>query len=273
MTVVTTRVAQRFQETDVLRMFPSFVWKAQLRPEIHEPMNDSILRALGEIGAPLGGLRPGESWQSDHGLHELRQFSELVECINEAAESVLAYLKIGHEGLKVTGCWANLNAPGARHPAHSHPNNYLSGVYYLRVQPGADTINFLDPRPQTGIIRPPVTALTAENTEQVVVNIAPGTLLMFPAWLQHAVDPNRSDRLRASIGFNIMFRAYAEVMARPLWAPGRRSSGEPQSPISRRPHRRRPTSVQCQGKPAGSHGPTAPTDGYSVSAIWSLDSG
>jgi Putative 2OG-Fe(II) oxygenase len=118
----------------------------------------------------------------------------------------------------------------------------LSGVYYARVQPGADTINFLDPRPQTGIIRPPVTTLTAENTEQVVVKITCGTLLMFPAWLQHAVDPNRSDRLRVSIGFNIMFPAYAEVMTRPLWTPGRRPSGEPQS-ITRRRHRRQTTNV------------------------------
>ena len=227
---MTTQVAQRFLKSDVLRMFPSFVWKAELKPEIHEPINDLILRTLTEIGAPFTDLKPGESWQSDHWLHELRQFGELIDCISEAAESVLSYLKVGHEGLKVTGCWANLNAPGAGHPAHSHPNNYLSGVYYARVQPGADTINFLDPRPQTGIIRPPVTALTAENTEQVVVKITCGTLLMFPAWLQHALDPNRSDRLRVSIGFNIMFSAYAEVMTRPLWALGRRPSGEPQSP-------------------------------------------
>jgi uncharacterized protein (TIGR02466 family) len=239
---MTTQVAQRFQKPDVLRMFPSFVWKAELRPEIHEPINDLILRTLAEIGAPLTDLKLGESWQSDHGLHELRQFGELIDCISEAAGSVLAYLKVGHEGLKVTGCWANLNAPGTGHPAHSHPNNYLSGVYYARVQPGADTINFLDPRPQTGIIRPPVTTLTAENTEQVVVKITCGTLLMFPAWLQHAVDPNRSDRLRVSIGFNIMFPAYAEVMTRPLWTPGRRPSGEPQS-ITRRRHRRQTTNV------------------------------
>jgi len=217
-----TQVVQRLQKPDVLRLFPSFVWKAELKPEVHPPINDLIMQTLGEIGAPLADLKPGESWQSHHELHELPQLRELVDCINEAAESVLAYLKSGHRGLKITGCWANLNAPGAGHPGHTHPNNYLSGVYYVRIQPGADTINFLDPRPQTAIIRPPVTALTAENTDQVVVRIASGTLLIFPAWLQHAVDPNRSDRLRVSIGFNLMFPAYAEAMARPMWMPGRR---------------------------------------------------
>jgi len=203
-------------------MFPSFVWKAELGSRICAQVNESILRTLGEIGAPLTDLKLGESWQSDHGLHELRQFHEFMDCVNAAAKLVLAYLRIGHEGHKVTGCWANLNAPGAGHPTHSHPNNYLSGVYYVQTQRGADTINFLDPRPQAGIIRPPVTTLTAENTEQVVVKIKRGTLLIFPAWLQHSVDVNRSDRLRISLGFNLMFPGYAEVMARPLWMPGRR---------------------------------------------------
>jgi hypothetical protein len=69
---------------------------------------------------------------------------------------------------------------------------------------------------------PPVTSLTAENTEQVVVRIKDGTLLMFPAWLRHSVDPNPGDRTRISLGFNIMFSAYAEIMARPSWTPSRR---------------------------------------------------
>jgi len=221
---MTTQIAGRFWKPDVLRMFPSFVWKAELRPGIREPVNESVLRTLGEIGAPLTDLKLGESWQSDHGLHELRQLHEFVDCVDEAADHVLAYLKIGHERHKVTGCWANLNAPGAGHPAHTHPNNYLSGVYYVRTQAGADTINFLDPRPQTGIVRPPVTELTAENTEQVAVTVKDGMLLMFPAWLQHEVGPNRSSRVRVSLGFNVMFSAYAESMARPEWVAGRRSS-------------------------------------------------
>lgn len=217
-----TQPTQRFRSSGVLRMFPTFVWKGELAPDVYEPINDAVLRTLGDIGAPLADLKPGESWQSDHGLHELDPLREIVDCIDAAAESVLGYLKIDHEGFKITGCWANLNAPGAGHQTHSHPNNYLSGIYYVRTYPGADTVNFLDPRPQTGIICPPVTGLTAENTEEVVVTVKDGMLLMFPAWLRHSVDPNRSSRARISLGFNIMFAAYTDVMARPSWIPGRR---------------------------------------------------
>ena len=87
----------------------------------------------------------------------------------------------------------------------------------MRTYPGTDAINFHDPRSQTGIIRPPVTALTAENTDQVVVRVSNGTLLLFPSFLQHSVDINTSDAERISISFNIMFSSFTEHLAQPLW--------------------------------------------------------
>ncbi len=93
----------------------------------------------------------------------------------------------------------------------------MSGVYYLRTHEGADTVNFHDPRSQTGIIRPPVTELTAENTDQVVVKVSDGTLLMVPSWLPHSVDASGSDETRISVSFNVMPSAYTERMSNPLW--------------------------------------------------------
>jgi hypothetical protein len=61
-----------------------------------------------------------------------------------------------------------------------------------------------------------VTELTAYNTDQVVVRVERGTLLVFPAWLPHSVDPNASDGLRISISFNVMFSDFA-ALAKPLW--------------------------------------------------------
>jgi ectoine hydroxylase-related dioxygenase (phytanoyl-CoA dioxygenase family) len=66
-------------------------------------------------------------------------------------------------------------------------------------------------------MRPTVTELTAYNTDQVVVSVNPGTLIVFPAWLPHSVDANQSERLRISISFNVMFAAFAEAMGQPLW--------------------------------------------------------
>ena len=212
-----TNEESRFAASHALRMFPTFVWQAELEPAIHRRINRTIAAKLDEIRRPAPALEPGQAWQSAQDLHTLDEFRELVSCVDEAAATVLDYLKIGGDAIEITACWANVSAPGAAHRTHSHPNNFLSGVYYVQTRAGADTINFHDPRPQTGIIRPPATELTAENADQVVVTVKDGTLLLFPAWLQHSVDANRSDGERTSVSFNVMFTSYTERMSKPLW--------------------------------------------------------
>src|SRR5258708_3104860 len=56
---MTKQPGRKFQTSDVLRMFPTFVWKPELRPEVYNPINDSILRSLGEFGTPLANLTSG----------------------------------------------------------------------------------------------------------------------------------------------------------------------------------------------------------------------
>jgi uncharacterized protein (TIGR02466 family) len=214
---VTAQDAPWLESSDVLPMFPTLVWKLQLAPSLREAMDPRMLAAIEALRAGQPPLAPGEGWQSQQALHEREAFREFAACVDRAARSVLRFLHVGYGDCRITGCWANILAPGAAHRAHRHPNNFLSGVYYLRAGEGADAINFHDPRPQTGIIRPPVTVLTAENTDQVVVRVKAGTLLLFPAWLEHSVDANRSGEARISVSFNLMFGGFAEHLAKPMW--------------------------------------------------------
>ena len=201
----------------VISLFPTLVWKQQLPIAEHEAHRATLFAVLCAGPSPMPQLSSGDSWQSGTALHRCPELRPLVARFERTAEAVLASLHIGETRLRVTGCWANANAPGASHPVHHHPNNFLSGVYYAQVGPGADTINFHDPRPQTGIIRPPVTELSAENTDQVVVRVECGTLLLFPAYLEHSVGPNQSADVRISVSFNAMFTDYAETISPPQW--------------------------------------------------------
>ncbi|MBI2311748.1 MAG: 2OG-Fe(II) oxygenase family protein [Betaproteobacteria bacterium] len=206
-----------FEASEVIPMFPTLVWKLQLRPELRDAIEAKILAVLDGMRREAPPLAPGEGWQSEQTLHKREDFRELVSCVERAAKSVLRFLQIGYDAIEITGCWATVLARGASHRAHRHPNNYLSGVYYIRTHPGSDTINFHDPRAQTGVIRPPVTALTAENTDQVVVRVSNGTLLMFPSYLEHSVDANQGEAERISVSFNLMFSSFTENLTRPLW--------------------------------------------------------
>jgi uncharacterized protein (TIGR02466 family) len=202
---------------DVLSLFPTLVWKIRLKSAQQEEISAQISPALTRMRRESTESAADGGWQSMRELHELAEFSDLVSCINRAIESVLRFLKIGYDEFEITGCWANVNRRGASHRIHSHPNNFLSGVYYVQTADGADTINFHDPRTQTGVIRPPVTELTRENTDQAVVKVSAGTLLVFPSYLQHSVDENQSDTERLSVSFNVMFNSFAERMSKPLW--------------------------------------------------------
>ena len=198
-------------------MFPTLLWKIRLKPQVREEIDAKILGALEALRRELPKLEPGRGWQSEQALHEREDFGDLVACVGDATRSVLRFLRIGNDAFEITGCWATVLAKGAAHRAHSHPNNFLSGVYYVRTHPGADTINFHDPRPQAAVIRPPVVELTAQNTDQVVVKVANGTLLIFPSYLEHSVAATASDEERISISFNVMFSSFTENLSKPLW--------------------------------------------------------
>ena len=205
------------EASEVLSFFPTFVWNIQLTPNFRQRVNSNIIRVITQLKPDLAEIPPGGSWQSGQDLHNREQMMDLITCIDSTAQTVLRFLKVAHNGIEITGCWANINASGASHPIHSHPNNFLSGIYYVSTHPGADSVNFHDPRSQTSIIRPPVTELTSQNTDQVVVTVSDGMLLMFPSYLAHSVAPNESGKLRISVSFNMMFSLYAERLSGPLW--------------------------------------------------------
>ena len=206
--------------SDVVPMFPTLAWKIQLEEGLCKTISARALPALSLMRSREPPLRPGRGWQSAQTLHMREEFQDLVSPVHHAAAGILKFLRIGYDVFEITACWATVLAPGAEHRVHDHPNNFLSGVYYLKTQAGADTINFHDPRSQAGIIRPPVTELTGENTDLVVVRVTDGTLLLFPAYLRHSVGANASREDRISISFNIMFSAFSETLAKPLWSPG-----------------------------------------------------
>lgn len=210
----------RFEETDVLALFPSLVWKLQVRAALRDTIAAALTVLLDELLRGTTPLGAGQGWQSRQDLHMRPELCTLLDCIHLASARILRFLQVDAAQLQVTGCWLNLLMPGAAHHMHSHPNNFLSGVYYLQTPERADCINFHDPRAQCSIIRPPVTALTSANADQIVVRVRAGTLLCFPAWLPHSVDASRGDSARISVSFNLMFGAFAEHLAQPLWSAG-----------------------------------------------------
>ena len=54
-------------------------------------------------------------------------------------------LKYEYDKIEITNMWANKMQNGDVHPPHTHSNNFLSGVYYLKSNNTAP-IQFFDPK-------------------------------------------------------------------------------------------------------------------------------
>src|SRR5258708_9252724 len=123
--------AERWIEaSEVIPMFPTLVWKILLEAELRSAIDAKILAALEGIRRGLPRLEAGQGWQSEQTLHAREEFLDLAACVGNAARSVLRFLRIGDQALRITGCWATLLAPGAAHKAPHDPTTFRTPARY-----------------------------------------------------------------------------------------------------------------------------------------------
>jgi uncharacterized protein (TIGR02466 family) len=109
--------------------------------------------------------------------------------------------------------WANVNRSGHGNEFHSHPGSYWSAVFYVEDGGiGADAnlggeLEFMDPRGPAPAMYAPQLAFATPGGQSAGANesIRPrsGLMVMFPAWLLHAVRPYRGAGVRISIALNL----------------------------------------------------------------------
>ena len=106
--------------------------------------------------------------------------------------------------VEISETWGNVLRKGEDHPIHTHSNHVFSGVFYLTD--GNPTI-FMDPRPAADCF-----SLNYKKDVQcfygarAAAPAVPNTLVIFPSWLGHLVTPNKTEKVRKSISFNIILR-------------------------------------------------------------------
>jgi uncharacterized protein (TIGR02466 family) len=209
-----------FANTEVNELFVTPLWTLQLKPEVYEPLNAHLGREIRALSEKRQDVGLGTSLQTDPILHQRPEFAELMSIVNTGVKSAIDFMEVEHVGFEITGCWANICPNGAINSSHNHPNNFLSGVYYVDIPKGSGEIEFSDPRPQMGAIMPRVKKRTRFNANKISLAPKPGQLVIFPAWLVHAVGPNQALEDRISISFNAMFKSFTENMSPPLWRKG-----------------------------------------------------
>lgn len=106
--------------------------------------------------------------------------------------------------------WANVSPAGASNQMHAHPGSYWSASFYIDDGGDGEDGFFVaqDPRfPMVRMVAPDLVFQDESGEKQISqfrVRPEPGTLVIFPSWLMHAVRPHRGPRDRVSIAMNVL---------------------------------------------------------------------
>ena len=104
---------------------------------------------------------------------------------------------------KITSMWAIINNKDAFNEKHHHGNSALSAAYYVKAEQNAGNIVFFDPRQANVFHHPTSKDVNNINAQVQSVTPKPGTLVLFPSYLEHKVNPNLSNAERIVISFNV----------------------------------------------------------------------
>jgi uncharacterized protein (TIGR02466 family) len=189
--------------------FPTPIWHFVL--DDYPSLNAVLLQ---EIQAEQQRDPKGEQWSnilgwhSANDLHQRECFAEFTQIINANVLEVATCLHwdLQKIALEIRSCWAIVNGKMASNSVHNHPNSILSGVYYLQAPADAGVISFGDPRSAAQMLVPPLKEFSLWTLPKISYQPQAGTMLLFPSWLLHGVEMNRSDDVRISLSFNIAMR-------------------------------------------------------------------
>jgi uncharacterized protein (TIGR02466 family) len=163
------------------------------------------LKAQDDKGMPRSNVG---GWHSHDELYKDEEFKSTVADILLKANECFRHLDVREDYVpEMSGLWGMINPPGSRNNVHTHPYNYLSGVYYLKVPSKSGNLVFLEPKSQAEVLSPPLKKdASVHLAHSVDYEPKENALIFFPSWLQHEVKINNSDKDRVVLSFNIHWR-------------------------------------------------------------------
>ena len=186
--------------------FATPIWISEI--DNFKNINKELLNYIGiEKSKNPGGLRKSnvKGWHSnefDLKNEKLKSFiAEISKDIGAAVNDMGWDLQ--SQVVKITSMWSIINKKEAFNERHHHGGSALSAAYYVKAEPNAGDIVFFDPR-QANVFSHPISK-KVNNINAQVQSVTPkaGTLILFPSYLEHKVNPNKSNKERIVISFNV----------------------------------------------------------------------
>ena len=142
-----------------------------------------------------------ENYILDKELPSLRKFFE--KSIEVYLSEVIGVDNSDDVYYRITQSWINISPPGCLgHHEHKHPNSYISGVFYIKVNDN-DNIIFTNEFITKRDIRVESQNYNIFNVGQFYYPVKKAELILFPSNLVHQVEPIEGSNDRISLSFNV----------------------------------------------------------------------
>lgn len=180
--------------------FPTVIWSAmihmidnnELKRWAYEKQKQDKGRVISNYnGYQSNDILPGECIEVD----------KLVDYLNTEVNACAK--QVGLPQIELYNIWLNINPKGAYNQLHHHMDSILSGVYYIDATPEQGNIQF--ERTDGAEYHIPVEVpqpATYYTSTRATYAAKTGALYIFPGWLKHQVEGNKTSNDRLSISFN-----------------------------------------------------------------------
>ena len=184
------------------QFFPTIIYGKDLNLNTNELAQNIINWSNQDKGLKKTNV---DGWHSTTDMHQKPEYKPLVEELFIMIQNTWKEEWLDKEPM-LGNMWANINPPGGYNRPHVHPNATFSGVYHVKCPPNCGQLVCNDPRPGIQTHMPvrkkgePPKHLWREVHIEPIENRA----VIFPAWLWHGVEPNKSNDIRISVSFNFI---------------------------------------------------------------------
>ena len=185
-------------------VFPTTIFVSDLNDYYREELIEytRYSQAADSVGVSKTNMNGG--WQSNDNWLDNAACVNLKRDLNELLIRITESLNIS-EKLKIFNSWVNVNPTGAYNAAHTHPRNFISGCYYLQTPKDCGNIVFYSPLREKEMIDASYKGFSTITANNLIYPAVAGRVYLFPSWLQHGVQTNKSSEDRISMSFNVFF--------------------------------------------------------------------
>ena len=175
-----------------------FIYKLDIEDDLISRFQEEKFNPL--LPEPYTGSLIGEDF------NVLKKYKKLNTEIKKAVDATLKErLMLRNVNYRIFSSWLTKVEPkGLRQVfggMHNHSNSWLSGIYYPKGDPGFSVKFYYDNK--AAFFTPPTQPNIFNSTEW---NITPADnfLILFFSQLRHRVMPNKSEKDRFSLAFNLL---------------------------------------------------------------------